>query len=164
MLPQKLDAVKYYLNLHLAKGFIKASSTFNSFPVFFVKKLGRKIRFYVNYQKLKAITKKNYFLILLIEETLAQLEGAKCFTKIDIYHAFYQIKIFEDSKKLTTFLIRFDAFKYLIILFGLYNKSGFWQYFINNTLFNFLYCFIQIYLDDILIYSKTLKDHCLYVC
>ncbi len=43
--------------------------------------------------------------------------------------------------------------------FGLCNGPASWQHLINDTLFDFLYRFVQAYLDDILIYSKTLKDH-----
>ena len=68
----------------------------------------------------------------------------------------------ENSKELTTFFIRFGVFKYLVILFSLCNGLGFWQYIINNTIFDFLYRFIQAYFDDIFIYSKTLKNHYLY--
>ena len=65
----------------------------------------------------------------------------------------------EDSEELTTFLTRFGAFKYLVMPFGLCNGPASWQHLINNTLFDFLHRFVQAYLDDILIYSKTLKDH-----
>ncbi len=70
----------------------------------------------------------------------------------------------EDSKELNTFLTRFDAFKYLVLPFSLCNRPVSWQHLINNTLFDFLHRFVQTYLDDILIYSKTLKDYRLYVC
>ena len=92
-----------------------------SLPILFVKKPKKRIRFCVNYKRLNAIIKKNRYLISLIKETLAQLEGVKYFTKIDICQAFYQIRIFEDLEELTTFLIRYGAFKYLVILFSLCN-------------------------------------------
>lgn len=90
-----------------------------SWPVFFVKKLGDGIKFYVNYKKLSVITKKDCYLIPLIEETLIELEGAKYFIKINI--VIYQIKMSKDSKELTTFLIRYGAFKYWIMPFSLCN-------------------------------------------
>ena len=89
MSTQKLDAVKRYLDSHLAKGFIQASLASYSSPVLFVRKPGGRIRFCVDYQRLNAITKKDRYPILLIEETLAQLKGAKYFTKIAIRQAFY---------------------------------------------------------------------------
>ena len=159
MSPKELDAVKRYLDSHLAKGFIQASSASYSSPVLFVKKPGGGIRFCVDYRRLNAITKKDRYPIPLIEETLAQLEGAKYFIKIDIRQAFYRIRMSEDSEELTTFLTRFGAFKYLIMPFGLCNGPASWQHLINDTLFDFLHCFVQAYLDNILIYSKTLKEH-----
>ena len=121
MSSKKLDTVKWYLDSHLAKRFIQASLASYSLPVFFVKKPGGGIWFCVDYKKLNAITKKDYYLIPLIEETLAQLKGAKYFTKIDICQAFYQIRMFEDSEKLIIFLTRFGIFKYLVMIFGLCN-------------------------------------------
>ena len=158
MSPEKLNTVKQYLNSHLVKGFIQASSAFYSSPVLFVKKPGREIRFCVNYRRLNAIIKKDYYLIPLIEETLAQLESAKYFTKIDVRQAFYQIRMSEDPEELTTFLTRFGTFKYLIMPFSVCNGLASWQHLINDTLFDFLYRFVQVHFDDILIYSKTLKD------
>ena len=70
----------------------------------------------------------------------------------------------ENSKKLTIFLTRFGAFKYLVIPFGLCNGLASWQHLINNTLFDFFHLFVQTHLDDSLIYSKTLKDHHFYLC
>ena len=70
----------------------------------------------------------------------------------------------EDLEELTTFLTRFGVFKYLVMPFGLYNGPASWQHLINDTLFDFLHRFIQAYLDDILIYSKTLQDHRSHVC
>ena len=71
MSPEELDAVKQYLDSHLAKWFIQASSTSYSSPILFVKKPGGGIRFCVDYKRLNTITKKDRYLIPLIEETLA---------------------------------------------------------------------------------------------
>ena len=93
-----------------------------SSPVLFDKKSENVIWFCVDYKKLNAITKKDCYPILLIENILDQLKSAKYFTKIDIRQTFYQIRIFENLEKLTTFLTRFGIFKYLIMTFGLYNR------------------------------------------
>lgn len=68
---------------------------------------------------------KDYYLISLIEEILIQYKDVKYFTKIDKCQTFYQIGIFEDLDEFTTFLTRFSIFKYLIILFNLFNKPVF---------------------------------------
>ena len=164
MSPEELNAVKSYLDSHLAKEFIQASSASYSLPVLFGKKPGGGIRFCINYRRLNAITKKDRYPISLIEERVAQLEGAKYFTKIDICQAFYRIRMSKDSEEFTTFLTRFGIFKHLVMPFGLFNSPASWQHLINDILFNFLHCFVQTYLDNILIYSKTLKEHHSHVC
>ena len=72
-------------------------------PILFVKKFQEKIWFYIDYIRLNVIIKKNCYLIPFIEEILAQLKGTKYFTKIDIYQAFYQIRISKNSKKVYYF-------------------------------------------------------------
>ncbi len=139
---EELDVVKRYLDSHLVKKFIQASSASYSLPVLFIKKPRGGIRFCVDYRRLNVFTKKDRYPIPLIEETLAQLEGTKYFTKNYIHQAFYQIRMSEDSEELTTFLTRFGAFKYLVMPFGLCNGPASWQHLINDTLFDFLYRFV----------------------
>ena len=64
-----------------------------------------------------------------------------------------------ESENLSTFVTFFDVYKYRVVLFELINKSAFFQHYINDVLFNCLHKFCQTYLNDILIYSKTLKEH-----
>ena len=68
-----------------------------------------------------------------------------------------------ESENLTTFIIFFNVYKYKVMLFELINESTFFQHYINDVLFKCLHKFCQIYLNDILIYSKTLKKHRTYV-
>jgi hypothetical protein len=64
-----------------------------------------------------------------------------------------------ESENLTTFVTFFNVYKYRIMFFELINELTFFQHYINDVLFNCLHKFCQIYLNDILIYSKTLKEH-----
>ena len=89
MFLKELDAIKRYLDSHLAKRFIWASLSSYSLPVLFVKKPSGGIQFYIDYKRLNAITKKDHYLIPLIEEILAQLKNVKYFTKIAILQFFY---------------------------------------------------------------------------
>ena len=59
-----------------------------------------------------------------------------------------------NNKNFIIFIIFFSAFKYKVLLFNLTNESVFYQQYINKVLFNFLNYFVQIYFNDILIYSK----------
>jgi len=64
-----------------------------------------------------------------------------------------------ESENLTTFVTFFDVYKYRMMLFKLINELAFFQHYINNVLFDCLHKFCQTYLNDILIYSKILKEH-----
>jgi len=64
-----------------------------------------------------------------------------------------------ESENLTTFVTFFNIYKYRVMLFELINESAFFQHYINDVLFECLHKFCQTYLNDILIYSKTLKEH-----
>ena len=64
-----------------------------------------------------------------------------------------------ESENLTTFVTFFNVYKYRVMLFELINEFAFFQHYINNVLFDCLHKFCQTYLNDILIYSKILKEH-----
>ena len=104
MSQEELAAAKAYLEENLSKGFITASTAPFASPVLFARKPNGGLRFCVDYRKLNAITKKDRYPLPLIEETLAQLTGAKIMTKLDIRHAFNRIRMATDEdEELTTF-------------------------------------------------------------
>ena len=69
-----------------------------------------------------------------------------------------------NSEDLTTFIIFFSAFKYKVLPFNFINELAFYQQYMNEILFNFLNYFVQIYFDDILIYSKICREHVNHIC
>ena len=134
MSESKLQFVKKFLEEHLKKGFIEASSAPCLSRIMLAAKPGGGIRFCVNYRRLNELTKKDTYLIPLIKETLAQLKNAKVFTKIDIRQAFHKLRMAADSEDLTTFGSRFEAFKWKVLPFGLTGRLASWQRFINDVL------------------------------
>ena len=155
----ELEAVRKYILENLSKGFIEASSSPWAAPVLFVKKADGSLRFCVNYRKLNAITRKDRYPLPLIEETLAKVAKAQWFTKVDIRQAFHRIRMRPEDEELTTFRTGMGAFKYKVLPFGLINGPASFQSFINSVLGEYLGDFCTAYIDDILIYSDTLKEH-----
>jgi Reverse transcriptase (RNA-dependent DNA polymerase) len=151
--------LRKYLDEHLDKGFIKASSSPIAALVIFVKKPGGGLRFYVDYRALNAVTVKNRYPIPLIQETLNQLSKARIYTKLDIIYAFNHLHIAKGDEWLTAFRTRYGLFKYLVMPFGLANAPSSFQHFVNNTLRPYLDIFYTAYIDDILIYSNNLTEH-----
>ena len=163
MLVPQLKFVKKFLEEHLKKGFIEASSALCSSPILLAKKPGGGIRFCVDYQKLNLLTKKDAYPLPLIVETIARLKKAVIFTKIDIRQAFHKLRMAVESEDATIFASRFGAYQWKMMPFGLTGGPASWQRFINDLLWEYLNDFCTAYLDDILIYSTSMKEHCQHV-
>ncbi len=155
----KLQKMKNYLIEHLNKDFISSSSASYASLILFIKKKDDSLRFCINYRKLNALIKRNRYSLSLIDETLAHIQESKYLTQLNIIVAFNKLRMHSDSEDLIIFITFFDFYKYHVMSFELINDSAFYQHYMNDVLFNHLHQFCQIYLDDIIIYSKTLKKH-----
>ncbi len=155
----KLQKIKKYLEENLKKKFITFSKAFFASSILFVEKKDDSLRFCVNYWKLNALIKRNRYSILLIDEVLVWIQDSKYLTWLNIIVAFNKLRMSSESEDLTTFVTFFDVYKYRIMLFELINKLAFFQHYINDVLFDCLHKFCQTYLNDILIYSKILKEY-----
>jgi len=151
--------MKNYLIKHLNKDFISSSSASYASLILFIKKKDDSLRFCVDYKKLNALIKRNRYLLFLIDETLARIQDSKYLTQLNIIVVFNKLHMYSRSKDLIIFIIFFDFYKYYVMSFKLINNSTFYQHYMNDMLFDYLHQFCQIYLDDIIIYSKTLKKH-----
>ncbi|WVZ97837.1 hypothetical protein U9M48_043347 [Paspalum notatum var. saurae] len=94
-----------------------------------------------------------------LKELKVQLAGAKVFSKIDLRSGYYQIKIREEDIPKTTFSTRYGLYEYLVIPFGLTNAPAFFMYMMNSVFMNELDKFVVVFIDDILVYSKSEKEH-----
>ncbi len=159
MLSYKLQKIKKYLEENLKKKFIILSKAFFASSILFIEKKDDSFRFYINYQKLNALIKRNHYSIFLINEVFTWIQDSKYLTWFNIIVTFNKLRMSSESENLTTFVTFFDVYKYKVILFELINELTFFQHYINDVLFNCLHKFCQTYLNDILIYSKILKEH-----
>ncbi len=159
MSSHKLQKIKKYLEKNLKKKFITFSKAFFASSILFVKKKDDSLCFCVNYWKLNALIKRDRYSILLINEVLARIQDSKYLTQLNIIIMFNKLRMSSKSENLTTFVTFFDVYKYRVMLFKLINKLASFQHYINDVLFDCLHKFCQTYLNDILIYSKILKEH-----
>ncbi len=155
----KLQKMKNYLIKHLNKSFISFSLISYASLILFIKKKDDSLRFCVDYRKLNALIKRNRYSLFLIDETLARIEDSKYLTWLNIIVIFNKLRMHSSSEDLTIFITSFDFYKYHVMSFKLINDSTFYQHYMNDVLFDYLHQFCQIYLNDIIIYSKTLKKH-----
>ncbi len=159
MFSVKLLKVKKYLNENLSKKFIIFSQTLYFFSVFFALKANEDLRFCVNYQKLNVIFKRNKYSLSLINEIIDKIVNCKHLTRLNIISVFNKLQMHLNNKNYIIFITVLKAYKYKMLSFKLTNESTFFQQYINDVLWDFLNDFCQVYLDDILIYSKTRKKH-----
>ena len=159
MSPAELRALHEYLKEALAKGWIHESQSPAGAPILFVPKKSGELRLCVDYHGLNAITIKNRYPLPLISELLDRLNGSVIFSKIDLRNAYHQIRIREGDEWKTAFRTRYGHFEYLIVPFGLTNAPATFQAYINNALRGLVDDFCVVYLDDILIFSKSKEEH-----
>ncbi|WVZ58022.1 LOW QUALITY PROTEIN: hypothetical protein U9M48_008336 [Paspalum notatum var. saurae] len=136
----------------------KSTSPFAS-PVLLVKKKSGEWRMCVDYRRLNAYTIKNKFPLPIIEELFEELVGATWFTTLDLRSGFHQIMMAEEDQYKTAFQTHFGHFEYKVMPYGLTGGPATFQSTMNYILASLLMKCVVVFIDDILIYSKTWEDH-----
>ena len=159
LLISKQEAFKEFIEENLNMGFIQPTSSLYSTLVLFVKKKDSSLHLYINFCSLNCISKKDYYLLLLISDLLDSPRKARVNSKIDLCHVYHLVHIADSNEWKTAFRIHYELFKWSIIPFGLTNAPMTFQQFMNDTFSNLLDVCVMIYLDDILIYSNNMSEH-----
>jgi hypothetical protein len=164
MSPVELDELKKQLDEALANGQIRPSKSPFDAPVLFVKKKDGSMRMCIDYRGLNKITIKNKYPLPRIDELFDRLLGAKYFSKIDLRSGYHQLRIYPEDIHKTAFNTRYGHFEWLVLPFGLTNAPASFMALMQEIFQPFLDKFVIVFLDDILIYSKTLAEHKTHLC
>jgi hypothetical protein len=81
------------------------------------------------------------------------------FSKTDFHSGYHKIKICVKDIPKTALSMRYDLYEYLVMSFGLMNASAQFMYLINSVFMAELDKFVMVFIDDILIYSNSTKEH-----
>jgi hypothetical protein len=156
---EELTELKIQLKDLLDKGFIHPSSSPWGCLTLFVSKKYKGLRLCVEYRPLNAVTIKNKYPIPCIDILFDQPAGAQVFSKIDLRSRYHQIKICDEDIPKTAFSTRYGLYEYLVMSFGLTNAPVHFMYLMNSVFMPELDKFVVVFIDDILVYSKSTEDH-----
>jgi len=149
-----------FLEENLQSGHIHPSKSPFASAFFFVKKKDRRLRPVQDYHQLNVITLKNRYPLPLISELINKLKGAKYFTKLDVCWGYNNVRIKEGDEWKAAFHTNQGLFEPLIMFFGLTNSPATFQNMMNDVFRDLIFAGkMLIYLDDILIFTKTLEEH-----
>ncbi|GJU68514.1 putative reverse transcriptase domain-containing protein [Tanacetum coccineum] len=157
--PSEMKELSKQLQELQDEGFIRPSHSPWGVPVLFVKKKDGSLRMCIDYQELNKLTVKNRYPLPRIDDLFDQLQEARYFSKIDLRSGYHQLRVHEDDIPKSAFRTRYKHFEFTVMHFGLTNAPAVFMDLMNWVCKPYLDKFFIVFIDDILIYSKTKEDH-----
>ncbi|KAF7642148.1 hypothetical protein LDENG_00263700 [Lucifuga dentata] len=152
-------AMEVYISDSLAAGIICPSSSPAGAGFFFIEKKDKSLHPCIDYRGLNDITIKNRYPLPLMLTAFESVKDSQTFTKLDLQNAYHLVHIREGDEWKTAFNTPSGHYEYLVMPFGLTNAPAVFQALVNDVLRDCLNRFVFVYLDDILIFSKSVPEH-----
>jgi hypothetical protein len=143
----------------LDKGWIRPSTSEWGAPVLFARKKGGALRMCIDYRAMNAQTRVNKFTIPNCSELIDKLKGAQIITRLDLYQAFHQLRMADDSIHLTAFTTPMGSFEWLVMPMGISSGPAAFQFAMFDIFKHLIGHGVLIYIDDLIIYSATKEEH-----
>ena len=128
-----------------------------------MRKKDGSLRMCIDYRQLNKVTVKSKYPFPIIDDLFDHLQGVRYFSKIDLRSGYHQLKVRELDIPKTTFPTNYSHYEFLFMSFGLTNAPAAFMDLMNRVFRQFLDFFIIVFIDDILIYSKSKEDHTNYL-
>ncbi|GJS33459.1 putative nucleotidyltransferase, ribonuclease H [Tanacetum coccineum] len=157
--PTELQELSTQLQELFDKGFIRLSSSPWGAPILFVKKKDGSFRMCIDYRELNKLTVKNRYPLPRIDDQSDQLQGSRVYYKIDLRSGYNQLRVREEDIPKTSFRRRYGHYEFQVMLFGLTNAPAVFMDLMNRVCKPYLDKFVIVFIDDILIYSKSKEEH-----
>jgi hypothetical protein len=143
----------------LKKGYIRPNVSPWGAPVIFIKKKDGTLRLFIDFSQLNKVTINNKYHFPRIDYLFDQLKGARIFSEIYLRSGYHQVRIKEEYISKTMFRTRYGNYEFTVVAFELSNALVVFMFLINEVFREYLDKFTIIFLDDILIYSKSEEEH-----
>ncbi|GKE60910.1 putative reverse transcriptase domain-containing protein [Tanacetum coccineum] len=157
--PSEMEELSGQLKELQDKGFIRPSSSPWGASVMFVKKKNGSFRMCIDYRELNKLIVKSRYPLPRIDDLFDQLQGLQFFSKIDLRSGYHQLRVHEGDIPKTAFRTRYGHFEFTVMPFGLTNAPAIFMDLMNRVCRPYPDKFVIVFIDDILIYSKTREEH-----
>ncbi|GKC19869.1 putative reverse transcriptase domain-containing protein [Tanacetum coccineum] len=157
--PSEMEELSSQLKELQDKGFIRPSSSPWGAHVLFVKKKDGSFIMCIDYRELNKLTIKNRYPLPRIDDLFDQLKGSQYLSKIDLRSGYHQLRVHEDDILKTAFRTRYGHFEFTVTPFGLTNAPAIFMDLMNRVCRPYLDKFVIVFIDNILVYSKTWEEH-----
>ncbi|GJV93166.1 putative nucleotidyltransferase, ribonuclease H [Tanacetum coccineum] len=157
--PSEMEELSTQLQELSDKGFIRPSSSPWGASVLFVKKKYGSFQMCIDYRELNKLTVKNRYPLPRIDDLFDQLQGSSVFSKIDLRSGYHQHRVRNKDIPKTAFRTRYGHYEFQVMPFGLTNAPAVFMDLMNRVCRPYLDKFMIVFIDDILIYSKTKEEH-----
>ena len=146
-----------------SRGVIQPSSSPWASPVVLVRKKDGSLRFCIDYRHLNLVTKPDVFPLPRMDDLLDQLGQSKFFSTLDLASGYWQVKVHPDAREKTAFITHQGLYEFNVMPFGLRNAPAVFQRLMQSVLAGLNPPagpdFVSVYLDDVIVFSRTLDDH-----
>ncbi len=157
--PLELKEVNEQVTSLLRKGYIEPSSSPYGAPILFVQKKDGTLRMVIDYRALNKLTVKNRYPLPRIDDLLDGAQGASVFSSLDLMSGYHQIRIQPDDIPKTAFRTPSGLYQWKVLSFGLTNAPATFQAVMNDVFRPLIGKCVLVYLDDILVFSKSIEEH-----
>ena len=157
--PKTRELEEFEVKKQLAAGVIEPSNSEWASPVLFAPKKDGRLRFCIDYRRLNTMTVKDSYPLPRMDECIDTLGDARIFTTLDAFNGYWQINVPKEDRGKTAFVCHAGQFQYTRMPFGLTNAPATFQRGLDVVLSRFKWKTCLVYIDDIIIFSKSVEEH-----
>lgn len=155
----ELVELKRQLTKLLARGYVRHNKLPFGAPIFFMNKNGSQLRMCIDYRAINQVTVRNNYPLSRVDDLLDMLACAIHFSRIDLKLGYYKIRVAEEDAYKTAMRTRYGSYKILVMLFRLCNAPAIFMSIINDIFNDKMDECMVVYIDGVLIFSKSGLDH-----